>query len=143
MFPGRHSGTFAAALLGAGLFLSGCDRAPAPPPPAAPVAAAAPRIAPAPVAVAAAPAAAPHAETTIDRLYAFLRDRGTWRPLTRQLSTDGSEEIRIGTWAVLTASGDRVALHVKNKSSAVETARLALELQSAGFAVDVAESGRR
>ena len=119
-------------------------------PAAAPVAAAAPRIAPAsaasapaPVAVAAAPAAAPHAETTIDRLYAFLRDRGTWRPLTRQLSTDGSEEIRIGTWAVLTASGDRVALHVKNKSSAVETARLALELQSAGFTVDVAESGGR
>lgn len=99
--------------------------------------------APAPAAVAAAPVAVPHAETTTDRLYAFLRDRGAWRPLTRQLAADGSEEIRIGTWAVLTASGDRVALHVKNKSSAVETARLALELQSAGFAVDVAESGRR
>ena len=44
MLPGRHSGTFAAALLGAGLFLSGCDRSPAPPPPAAPVAPAAPEI---------------------------------------------------------------------------------------------------
>ena len=34
-----------------------------------------------------------------DRLYAFLRDRGVWRPLTRQLAADGSEEIRIGGWA--------------------------------------------
>jgi hypothetical protein len=87
--------------------------------------------------------ATPHTDTTIDRLYAFLRDRGTWRPLTRQLSADGSEEIRVGSWAVLTTSGDRVALRVKSKSSAVETARLALELQNAGFVVDVAESGAR
>ena len=36
MLPGRHTGTFAAALLGAGLFLSGCGRAPETPPPAAP-----------------------------------------------------------------------------------------------------------
>lgn len=119
------------------------------PPPAAPVAAAprpaaaASASAPAPVAAAVPAATAPHAETTADRLYAFLRDRGTWRPLTRQLAADGSEEIRVGSWAVLTANGDRVVLHVKNKGSAVDAARLALELQNAGFAVDVADAGGR
>lgn len=99
---------------------------------ASPVAAAAPRV-----------SAAPRSETTIDRLYELLRDGGTWRPLTRQLATDGSEEIRVGAWAVLTATADRVALHVKTKSSAVDAARLALQLQSAGFTVDVTEAGGR
>lgn len=109
--------------------------------PAATARAAAPMTAPAPSAPVA--SAAPRAETTIDRLYALLRDAGTWRPLTRQLATDGSEEIRVGTWAVLTANGDRVSLRVKNKGSAVDAARLALELQSAGFLVDVTDAGGR
>ena len=113
--------------------------APAAPPASSPPPPAAGRAA-APVAV---PAATSRAGTTIDRLYALLRDGGTWRPLTRQLATDGSEEIRIGTWAVLTANGDRVSLHVKNKGSAVDAARLALELQGAGFVVDVADAGGR
>lgn len=111
----------------------------APPASSSPPPAAAAHVA-APVAV---PAAASRAGSTIDRLYALLRDGGTWRPLTRQLATDGSEEIRVGTWAVLTANGDRVSLHVKTKSSAVDAARLALELQGAGFVVDVAETGGR
>lgn len=118
--------------------------APAPAPAAAP-AATARTAAPvtAPVLSAPAASAAPRAETTIDRLYTLLRDAGTWRPLTRQLATDGSEEIRVGTWAVLTANGDRVSLRVKNKGSAVDAARLALELQSAGFVVDVSDAGGR
>jgi hypothetical protein len=115
--------------------------APAAAAPAAPARAAAPAAAPALSAPAA--SAAPRAETTTDRLYALLRDAGTWRPLTRQLAADGSEEIRVGTWAVLTANGDRVSLRVKNKTSAVDAARLALELQSAGFVVDVSDAGGR
>lgn len=104
--------------------------------PAAPSAAAS-----APARVASAPA---HGETTIDRLYATLRDGGTWRPLVRELATDGREEIRIGSWAVLGTTGDRVVLRVKNKSgSAVDAARLALDLERAGFAVDVEGTSER
>lgn len=96
-----------------------------------------------PASIATAPAAASRADTTLDRLYAFLRDGGTWRPLAREVARDGSEQIRIGTWATLTTTGSRVTLHVKTKSSAVETARLALDLEHAGFAVDVTQGGDR
>jgi hypothetical protein len=89
------------------------------------------------------PALTSRSDATLDRLYAFLRDGGTWRPLTRELARDGSEQIRIGTWATLTTAASRVTLHVKSKSSAVETARLALDLEHAGFAVDVTQGGER
>ena len=75
---------------------------------------------------------------TIDRVYALLRDGGTWRPLVRESASNGDEEIRVGKWAVLTATGDRVLLRVKSKDSAVDAARLALDLERAGFVVDVA-----
>lgn len=102
--------------------------------------------APAPPAAAAtapppAPASAPDA--TLDRLYAFLRDGGSWRPLAREVARDGSEQIRVGTWATLTSTGSRITLRVKNKSSAVDTARLALDLEHAGFSIDVVEGGER
>ena len=94
----------------------------------------------------AAPPAARTATTAsaIDRVYAVLRDGGTWRPLVREIATSGDEEIRVGKWAVLTASGARVLLRVKSKDgSPVDAARLALDLERAGFAVDVeAASGR-
>lgn len=82
--------------------------------------------------------------SAIDRVYALLRDGGSWRPLVRELTSSGDEEIRVGKWAVLTASGNRVLLRVKSKDgSPVEAARLALELERAGFTVDVeAASGR-
>src|SRR5690606_16575981 len=86
-------------------------------------------------------AAAARTETALDRAYALLRDGGTWRPLTREVAADGSEQLRVGSFAVLTASGERLTLAVKNKSSAVDAARLALALQNAGFTVDVVEAG--
>lgn len=88
-------------------------------------------------------AAAARTETALDRAYALLRDGGTWRPLTREVAADGSEQLRVGSFAVLTASGERLTLAVKNKSSAVDAARLALALQNAGFTVDVVEAGGR
>lgn len=97
----------------------------------------------------ASPPVAPAATTpsaqasTLDRLYAFLRDGGTWRPLTREVARDGSEQIRIASWATLTTTGSRVALHVKNKTSAVDAAKLALDLEHAGFPVDVVEASAR
>jgi hypothetical protein len=95
--------------------------------------------------VAAAPSpAAPAPAGEIDRLYAVLRDAGTWRPLVREVAADGGEEIRVGSWAVLTADGDRVRLRIKSKNgSAVDAARLALELERAGFRVDVAAAPAR
>lgn len=97
-------------------------------------------VAPAPVATDGARAAA---ETTLDRLYAFLRDGGTWRPLTREIANDGGEQIRVGAWASLTATGERVTLRVKAKSSAVDAARLALDLEHAGFDVEVVDARGR
>ena len=88
-------------------------------------------------------AATARTENTLDRAYALLRDGGTWRPLTREVEADGREQIRVGSFAVLTASGDRITLAVKNKSSAVDAAKLAIALQNAGFAVDVTEAGGR
>ena len=41
------------------------------------------------------------------------------------------------------AIGQRVTLHVKTKSSAVDAARLALDLEHAGFAVEVADAAGR
>lgn len=120
----------------------------APPPPPAPAGAsssvpAAPRAGAPAGTYAPAAAAAARTETALDRAYALLRDGGTWRPLTREVAADGSEQLRVGSFAVLTASGERLTLAVKNKSSAVDAARLALALQNAGFTVDVVEAGGR
>lgn len=115
---------------------------------AAPVAAAAPAsssaaLEPAPAAPAfvspsravAAPAAA---ASMLDRVYALLRAAGTWRPLVREVAAGGDEEIRVGAWVVLTAAGERVRMSVKSKDgSPVDAARLALELERAGFHVEV------
>lgn len=115
----------------------------APVPVPVPVAAAAPAVAPATGSPAAAPAAAATG-TTIDRVYATLRDGGTWRPLVREIAASGDEEIRIGKWAVITTAGERVVLRVKSKDgSPVDAARLALDLERAGFSVDVAAAGAR
>jgi len=84
------------------------------------------------------PVAAAGAASTLDRVYATLRAGGTWRPLVREVSSSGDEEIRIGGWVALTAEGDRVRMSVKSKDgSPVDAARLALELERAGFRVDV------
>lgn len=87
--------------------------------------------------------AAPSA-STLDRVYATLRAGGTWRPLVREIAADGEDEIRIGTWVSLTAVGDHVRMRVKSKDgSPVDAARLAVELERAGFHVDVEAAGRR
>lgn len=92
----------------------------------------------------AAPAPAAPSASTVDRVYASLREGGTWRPLVREIAASGAEEIRIGTWAVLTTAGDRVLLRVKSKDgSPVDAARLALDLERAGFPVDVEAAGAR
>jgi hypothetical protein len=118
--------------------------APPPPPsiPAAPAAAPPPATAPsaiAPTAPVAAPAAATSRVATLDRVYDVLRANGTWRPLVRETRVDGTEEIRVGTWASLTDTGDgRVRLTVIGANApAADAARLALELSQAGFAVTV------
>jgi len=90
-----------------------------------------------------APAAAPGL-TVLDRVYVVLRDGGTWRPLTRELSASGRDEIRVGRWAALSDVGGRVQLELRGKeASPADAARLALDLQRAGFDVDVASSPGR
>jgi len=82
--------------------------------------------------------------TTLDRVYATLRASGGFRPLVREIGADGEDEIRIGSWVTLTAAADRVQMRVKSKDgSPVDAARLALELERAGFRVDVEAAGRR
>jgi hypothetical protein len=99
---------------------------------------------PAPVPGLAAGAPAPSAASTLDRVYATLRAGGTWRPLVREIAADGEDEIRIGSWVSITAEGDRVRMRVKSKDgSPVDAARLALELERAGFRVDVEAAGGR
>jgi hypothetical protein len=149
-FPGDAGTTVNTARDASGLLFPAIDDALATVPEGPrPAVVAAPAAAPAPPAPATAPssasaaAAAPRSETALDRAYALLRDGGTWRPLTREVAADGSEQLRVGSFAVLTASGERLTLAVKNKSSAVDAARLALALQNAGFTVDVVEAGGR
>jgi hypothetical protein len=108
--------------------------APAAGTPAAPVAA------PAPPPAAIAPAA-PVATGggVLDRVYDVLHASGTWRPLVRETGVDGSEEVRIGSWATLRDKGDggvRLIVHGAN-APAADAARLALELSQAGFTVTV------
>jgi hypothetical protein len=79
----------------------------------------------------------------LDRAYEVLRSSGSWRPLVREVREDGSEEIRVGSWASLRADGDRLRLILKEGAgSPSDAARLALELSSAGFAVDVETAPR-
>jgi hypothetical protein len=75
----------------------------------------------------------------LDRVYDTLRASGAWRPLVRETRADGSEEIRVGSWATLSDVGDgSVRLKVKEGSAhAADAARLALELSQGGFAVVV------
>jgi hypothetical protein len=95
-----------------------------------------------PTRLAQAPATA-GAATLIDRVYAVLRDGGTWRPLVRELTAAGAEEVRVGRWAVLTDVGGRVQLEIRGKdASPADAARLALDLQRAGFDVDVVSAPR-
>ena len=77
--------------------------------------------------------------TVLDRVYDTLRASGSWRPLVRETRVDGSEEIRVGSWAALSEASDgRVRLAVRESSAhAADAARLALELSQAGFAVVV------
>ena len=89
-----------------------------------------------------APAGPGSAGALMDRVYQQLRASGEWRPLVREVGESGAEEIRIGKWARITTDGNRVALHVREaKGAAASSARLALELNQAGFQVDVQEEG--
>ena len=90
------------------------------------------RAAPAPVVPAAGQA------TVLDRVYDTLRAGGSWRPLIRESRADGTEELRVGSWASLADAGDgRVLVKVRQGASATDAARLALELSQAGFAIVV------
>jgi hypothetical protein len=97
---------------------------------------------PSPPSTGAAPAGPGSASTLMDSVYQQLRASGEWRPLVREVGESGAEEIRIGKWARITTDGTRVALHVREaKGAAASSARLALELNQAGFQVDVQEEG--
>jgi hypothetical protein len=88
--------------------------------------------------VAAAAARVAHRETLLDRVYDALHASSAWRPLVRETRADGSEEVRVGRFATITASDGRVRLVLRDGGgSAAEAARLALEIERAGFSVDV------
>lgn len=110
------------------------------PPPAAPEAPAElARTSPAaPAATEAARTSARAVPSALDRVYDVLHASSAWRPLVREVRADGSEEVRIGRWATLRESEGRIRLAVREgAASPTDAARLALDLERAGFAVDV------
>jgi hypothetical protein len=77
-------------------------------------------------------------DTALDRVYDLLRASSAWRPLVRETRDDGTEEVRVGRFATITETSGGLRLAVRDGSGvAADAARLALDLERAGFKVDV------